>query len=223
MDLANAIGALQQFTGSKIGDRLALLEHRLEGATGEHCHGRNALEGATSEALIAAGTIKDVVGQINVIIHALGMLLCLPHILEPAETIEYVSLGAGNTGKAFDLETDQRVAEFKFIRWRGGTETIRQNSLFKDFFNLAEAQTPKRKFLYVLGTEHALRFLKGRRALASVLNVSAVREAFYRTVGADYSRVGEYFASRRDRVEIVDLSPYIPELLSVADSTESVV
>lgn len=34
-------------------------------------------------------------GQINVTVHALGILLCLPHNLEPDERIEDVPLGAG--------------------------------------------------------------------------------------------------------------------------------
>ena len=80
----------------------------------------------------------------------------LPHILEPDERIEYVSLGAGNTGKAFDLETDRRNAEFKFINWRGGSEAIRENTLFKDFYLMAEHETHKLKFLYVLDTKHPL-------------------------------------------------------------------
>jgi hypothetical protein len=46
----------------------------------------------------AAGLVKQLAGQINMIIHALGILLCLPHILRPSEIIDYVSLGAGNTG-----------------------------------------------------------------------------------------------------------------------------
>ena len=83
-------------------------------------------------------------GQINVVIHALGILLCLPHILRPGEVIDYVSLGAGNTGRAFDLETSLRIAEFKFIHWQGGPESIRQNSLFKDFYEMAEHETQNR-------------------------------------------------------------------------------
>jgi hypothetical protein len=60
------------------------------------------------------------------------------HILRPGEVIDCVSLGAGNTGRAFDLETNLRIAEFKFIHWQGGPESIRQNSLFKDFYEMAE-------------------------------------------------------------------------------------
>ena len=91
--------------------------------------------------MAAAAEMKRLAGQINVMIHALGILLCLPHILEPKERVEYGSLGAGNTGREFDLETNLRVAEFKFIRWRGGAESIRQNSVFKGYLLLAEHPT----------------------------------------------------------------------------------
>jgi hypothetical protein len=93
---------------------------------------------AERAVLTAATDVKRLVGQINVMIHALGILLCLPHVLEGDENVQYLSLGAGNTGCPFDLETDRRVAEFKFINWRGGPESIRQNSVFKDLFMMAE-------------------------------------------------------------------------------------
>ena len=49
------------------------------------------------EALSAAAELKQLTSQIDVTIHALGILLCLPYILKDGETIEYISLGAGNT------------------------------------------------------------------------------------------------------------------------------
>ena len=67
--------------------------------------------------------------------------MCLPHTLEARGAVEYVSLGAGNTGREFDLETNRRIAEFKFIHWRGGAESIRQNQLFKDFYLVAESKS----------------------------------------------------------------------------------
>jgi hypothetical protein len=39
-------------------------------------------QGAERAVLIAATDMKRLVGQINVTIHALGILLCLPHVLE---------------------------------------------------------------------------------------------------------------------------------------------
>ena len=111
-------------------------------------------------------------------IHAIGILLCLPHILEPDERVQYLSLGAGNTGKAFDLETDRRVAEFKFIHWRGA-DAVRQNGLFKDFYLLAEDPTTKQKLLYVLEEERPRSFLNGRRSLNSIMSTNRkLRHAF---------------------------------------------
>ncbi len=179
--------------------------------------------GARLNVLIGAGQLKRVVGQINVVIHALGILLCLPRLLEPGETIQYVSLGAGNTGRAFDLETDRRVAEFKFIQWQGGSESIRHNSLFKDFFLLAEHEGPKRKYLYVLGTEYPLKGLNGGRALQSVLSKeAALRDHFRAKYGDQYATVRDYFKPRRDSVIIQDVSPWLEGLIGTGIDSEDV-
>ena len=161
---------LSRFTGADLTQTLGRIEGAVRGVTAEDCSAFLEEAGAGREVLSAAAEMKRLAGQINVTIHALGILLCLPRILEPGEQVEYVSLGAGNTGRQFDLETNYRVAEFKFIRWRGGAESIRQNSIFKDYVLLAEHSTVKRKHLYLLGTEHALKFLRGGRALSSVLS-----------------------------------------------------
>lgn len=146
-------------------------------------------------------------------IHALGILLCLPHVLEDGERVEYLSLGAGNTGRPFDLETDRRVAEFKFINWRGGPESIRQNSVFKDFFMMAENSIPKRKYLYLLGTEHALKFLNGGRAIESVLSRNEKGRASFRSKFGDrYMKVLDYYLDRRHMVVIEDVSKWLSEL-----------
>ncbi len=131
---------------------------------------------------------------------------------EADEVVEYVSLGAGNTGKAFDLETNKRVAEFKFITWRGGADTIRQNGLFVDLFNLASSDTTKRRELYVLGKREPDRFLNGRRAIPSVLTKHAtVKERFDLRHAADgYLTVRQYWESVRDQVEIIDLRDKVP-------------
>ena len=61
----------------------------------------------------AALLVKRSAGQINVIVHAVGILVALPKILEPGELVQSLSLGAGNTGRAHDLETDRRIDEFR--------------------------------------------------------------------------------------------------------------
>ena len=143
--------------------RIAGLEWELAGKERSAAVSTLADERVTSAMLAGAVAVKRVAGEINVAIHALGILLALPHVLEPHERIESLSLGAGNTGRSFDLETDRQVAEFKFIAWRGGAEAIRQNGLFIDIFRLALAETDRRKVVYLTGLDHPLRFLRGRR------------------------------------------------------------
>ena len=212
-DSADIVRLLERFTGPDLTKTLRRIEAAAHGVSAKDCVA--FLESATvdREALTAAAELKRMAGQINVMIHALGVLFCLPHILEEGETVEYVSLGAGNTGRQFDLETNQRIAEFKFIRWRGGAESIRQNSIFEDFYLLAEHPTSKRKYLYLLGIQHALKFMMGGRAIASILSRNErLRQMFYKRFGKQFQTVGEYYAVQRARVEIQDVSPWLSEL-----------
>jgi len=207
------VNALARFTGPNLTSTLSRLEAAVQGITADDCAGFLEDAGAGREALGAAAELKRQAGQINVTIHALGILLCVPHLLEPGERVEYVSLGAGNTGRAFDLETNLRVAEFKFIRWRGGAESIRQNSVLKDYLLLALHPTTKRKHLYLLGTEHALKFLRGGRALTSVLSRNdKVQRKFSDQFGGAYRTVGDYYAAHADDVRIEDVSPWLSDL-----------
>ena len=56
------------------------------------------------ETAPAALLVKRSAGQINVIVHAVGILVALRKILEPGELVQSLSIGAGNTGRAHDLE-----------------------------------------------------------------------------------------------------------------------
>lgn len=158
----------------------------------------------------SALTIKQLAGQINVIIHSAGILKSLNGILVDGEVVESVSLGAGNTGRKFDLETNFRVAEFKFIDWRGGAESIRQNGIFKDYYELAEHKSSKKKYLYVVDTKHPLKFLNGGRALTSVLSRNPqILASIEKNYGEKIKYVKDYYAIKKDEVSVVDISPYI--------------
>jgi hypothetical protein len=195
--ITQALHLLQTFRGADLTQTIYESEKSVRGVSAENYAAVLSTSGAIAVVLGAAGLVKQLAGQINVVIHALGILQCLPRILRPGEIIEYVSLGAGNTGRAFDLETNMRVAEFKFIRWQGGPESIRQNSLFKDFYELVEHETPKEKYLYVLGTEHGEKFFNGGRALPASC---ALRHYF----------------PRKGLVVIQDVSSFVPELVAAA-------
>lgn len=210
MSIAHAIRAIEAFQGASLTSSLSEIEHSIVGLNVDElqtfCGGRGIDHGLIASAV----SIKQLAGQINVIIHAAGILCSLPHVLAKGEVVESVSLGAGNTGRRFDLETNHRVAEYKFIDWQGGPESIRQNGIFKDFFELAEYKTEKQKYLYVVGTDYPLRFLKGGRALSSVLSRRpAIQKRIAERYGKGVSKVRDYYELTKDQVQISDVSPYI--------------
>lgn len=213
MDILQAAAILKAFGGDSLGRSIVRAEQAMSGLAVESCASTLKALKIDDDLICAAAQMKSLAGQINVIIHAVGILSCLPHLLIPGEIVEYASLGAGNTGKKFDLETSHRIAEFKFIRWQGGPESIRQNQLFKDFYLLARDETQKKKFLYVLGTEHPLKFLCGGRALKSVLSRNSKVDAmFLGEFGERYATVGDYYKDHSHLVSITDVSSWLPSL-----------
>jgi hypothetical protein len=222
MDLQAAMGFLAELQVGGFRSRVQRLELDAVRANLSNIEGRLASFKITDATLAAALQVKRAVGEINVIIHSIGILLALPLILEPGEEVEYVSLGAGNTGRAFDLETNLRVAEFKFISWRGGPEAIRQNSIFKDFFYLANHETTKRKELYVVGDLHPMRFFHGGRAMSSVTKEKKLAIDFNNRFADQYRTVREYFAAHRHLVQIRDLEKLAPGLFGQIAEVEEV-
>jgi hypothetical protein len=209
-----AFATLNSFAGpGMLTSRIGELERGLASMTREQAMMTLSTQDVTPALLGAALGIKRMAGQVNVIVHAVGILVSLPYILEPGERIESLSLGAGNTGRAHDLLTDRQIAEFKFIDWRGGAESIRQNGLFVDLFSLASEETTKRRVLYVVGKTMPIRFLRNRRSLASVLSKNrAVADRFYGLHGERFVTVRDYFDTVVDQVEIVDLAEVVPFL-----------
>lgn len=210
MTIDHAIQAIDDFQGKSLTLSLSKIESAIVGLERDtlttFCDDRSI----NNSFIASAVAVKRVAGQINVIIHAAGILCSLPHILRPGEKVESVSLGAGNTGRRFDLETSLRVAEYKFIDWQGGPESIRQNGLFKDFFELAEFETTKEKYLFVVGTKIPLRFLNGGRALTSVLSrYPDILQKIQSKYGPSVSQVKHYFRLKEREVNICDVSSFI--------------
>lgn len=210
MSIDQAIAAIEKFQGDDLTESLSTIETDINGWGFEEaknfCDSREIDESFMASAL----SVKKIAGQINVIIHAAGILHSLQHILEHGEKVEYVSLGAGNAGRDFDLETNRRIAEYKFIDWQGGAESIRQNGVFKDFFELAEKKTEKKKFLYVVGTKYPILFFQGGRALTSVLSRHPeILEQITSKYGTDIKRVCDYYDIKKHEVSICDVGPYI--------------
>jgi hypothetical protein len=173
--------------------------------------------GLQKELFEAAARMKEASRQIDVLIHAVGILLSLPYILESDEIVEYLSLGAGSSGKVFDLETNKRVAEFKFITWRGGSESTRKKQLFKDLFYLTEYDKPKQRYLYLLEIDIPVKFLKSSKGkIVNMLNRNdAFKADFKNRHGARFEAVKDYYAYAKGRVQIVDLLPLVPDLRGI--------
>lgn len=213
-NLDEVLAALTSFSApGELTRRISELEQSLASETREQAASRLAVEQIDGSLFEAALTLKRLAGRINDIVHAVGILVSLPYVLAPGEVIESLSLASGNTGRPFDLATDKQVAEFKFIEWRGGAESIRQNSLFIDLFNLVSYATAKRRVIYVLSKREPLRFLNNRRALSSVLSKNAAVALHFRELhGERFPTVRDYYATVQDLVEIVDLADIVPEL-----------
>lgn len=163
---------------------------------------QNNIPALFSEKLL----LKSLSTQIDLAIHAYGILLALPQILDNNEKIEYLSLGAGNTGKPFDISTSKRIAEFKFSKWSKSRNAIRQNNIFKDFLELAlDNNGGKKKYIYCYSAVATIKFLSGsKRTLKSVLSRNSINKK-YPEYQQKYKTVKDFYHDFKDEVEIVDL------------------
>ena len=212
-DLDDASVLLERFHAGSLRQAVATVEKKLVGLTKANAPDCISKLGVSSDLLLAALLIKRHASQINEIVHAVGILLALPRILKRGEIVQGLSLAAGNTGKGFDLETTKRIAEFTFIQWHGGPESVRQNKIFKDFYFLAEAKTNKRRELYVVGTPHPVKFFESGRLLTGILKGnSKLGNAFITTHGDKLKTVRDYYRARKHLVEIRDLAEINPAL-----------
>lgn len=210
MSVDKAVQAIQDFQGASLTENLSKIETEIVGIETDQAFQFCEQIGVDANFLNLALSIKSMASQINVIIHAAGILHSLKTLLDDGEHVESVSLGAGNTGKKFDLETNFRVAEYKFIDWKGGAEAIRQNGIFKDFYELAEYKTTKKKFLYVVDTTHPLRFFNGGRALTSVLSrYPDMLGSINKKYGKDVQVVRDYYTLHKNTVSVCDVRPHI--------------
>ncbi len=206
MELVDAVNKVNNFKGYWLADKLASIEKDFVGSKLTTLSPLFSKYQIDVSLLEAADTVKGAASQIDEVIHAVGILNFLPNLLHTGEVIESLSLGAGNTGKPFDLVTNLRIAEFKFIYWKGGSESIRQNQFFKDFFYLAESDTNKKRCLYVLEKDAPVKFLNGGRAIKSVLSKDIkLSNLFKEKYGDKFLCVRDYYNSCKNKVEIIDL------------------
>ncbi|MEU3096496.1 PE-PGRS family protein [Streptomyces sp. NPDC006967] len=211
--LSTAVGVLADFLSRQpLTQTLASLEHRLKGADGTDVM-RVAEDGhVVPELLASALTVRESLGRINDLIHACGILLVLPHILGEGEHITVrTSLGAGNDpSRPYDVETDQRIAEFKLARWLGA-DAMRKRQTFKDLVMLAADTSGRRAELFVIGPEPR-RFLTTSTSTAAwaLDRTPGALRTFTTIFGPPSMSVAQFTATHAAHVQITDLRDLLP-------------
>jgi hypothetical protein len=208
ISVERCIEQITQFSGESLTSTIAKLEEVFVGKERSQIVDQLQAASISEQLLEAAHTIKRTAAQIDVILHALGILLLLPSILEEGERVESLSLGAGSSGaRRVDLETDLRMAEFTFINWRGNDST-RLQKIFKDFYRLAEIASLKRKELWLTDDAYVQKYFNSRSSVRSATHKHRdIWEDFQRKY-PNIERVSEYYRlhSRQVLVKVYDES-----------------
>lgn len=136
----------------------------------------------------AALVVKRMSAQIDEMVHASGIIKCLPHILEDGEVIEDLSLASGADGAGIDVVTTKRIAEFKFSIWQEGKANgMRKRQVFGDLVQLYINPSKKKKEVYVMSYTSVIKFLNGKSKWENQLSKS----------GTLKDKLGDYLKRKR--------------------------
>ena len=212
-DLAQSLETLiKYYSNDKLSDIVYNLQLQLKNKNSKSILPIISQDLTSKDTLNAALDVKSVMGQINVIVHALGIINSLPYLLEDNEVVESVSLGADNASSEFDLITNKRIAEFKFITWRGN-DSMRLKTTFGDYYNLVECNTEKEKYLYLTDCSYFEKFLNGRRSFSSILSKNnKIAKEFESKYNNKYNFLNEYYDDNKFKVNLISLNDIAPNL-----------
>lgn len=216
-DLAAAVALIAPLLGAPggLGQRIAALEGDLAGKNGEAAAAVVAAHGLTPAAFSASLVVREELGKLSDLIHATGIALALPHLLEAGEVLKTPSLAAGNDpDRLYDVETNVRAAEFKFARWTNGGNGGREKDLFKDLVLLTRAPRSLRAEIYVRGPRPA-RFLAGQASARKQLKRSqTVLAVFDAQVSDPGLSVAAYVSAYAGHVRVIDLEQAVPSVFA---------
>lgn len=191
--LASCVERIAQFSGGNLASKIAELEFDFAHLDKCQIAERLGSKSINRDLFEAARTIKRAAAQIDVVLHALGILVLLPSILRSGEEVESLSLGAGSSEtKRFDLETNLRIAEFTFIEWQGNDNT-RLQKFFKDFYRLSEFKSHKAKELWVSEDIYVLKYLRSNTSVRSATHKHRDVWEDFTAKYPDIKTVSEYY------------------------------
>lgn len=156
MEANNALKNVQEFKGSNLKQKLSELKSSVVN--------EQSIPNLT-DIYKSALEIKKLSAQIDEIVHATGIIQCLPKILKKGEIVTDLSLASGAEGEGIDLVTNTRIAEFKFARWQDSKANgMRKRQVFADLVNLYLHPTTKSKELYVFNAEKIKGFFSSKKS-----------------------------------------------------------
>ncbi len=159
METSKALKIVADFKGENLKQNLNVLRAELIGK------GKNQINQPLG-LYEAALEVKRLSAQIDEMLHASGIIKCLPLILDDDEVIENLSLASGADGEGIDLVTDKRIAEFKFSKWQEGKANgMRKRQVFADLVQLYLNPSKKKKELYVLSYDMVFKFVQSKKAM----------------------------------------------------------
>lgn len=205
MDIKEAINIVKAFKKESVKEVLLDLQKT------EITNSTNDFENIFTSAKI----IKEASAQIDEIVHASGIMLALSVWLIKNEEVQYLSLGAGNHKGHFDLETNHRIAEFKFGKWNENSANgLRRRGYFSNYISLLINETKRDKYFVVEDKKAFLKFMNGTAKWKNVLSKNptsllALKEFLVSNKMDSIETVGEIYNHFIGIVIIVDFTEII--------------
>jgi hypothetical protein len=196
---------------------ISALEHQLVNTDHTTAATASSSAGLTEDLLRAALIVRREIGRVSDVIHAATITLALPHILQDGELVtNRPSLGPGNDPtRPYDLETNQRVAEFKIALWTGG-DSMRQRTLTADLVHLSLDDSGRRPELWVAG-QKPIQFLRNSRMTVSDLlmrSSASLRDRYHARYGSDRIPLSAFTTTHAAHVQLCDIGEVIPAIAS---------
>jgi hypothetical protein len=163
----------------------------------------------------AAKIIKEASSQIDEIVHASGIMIAKEVWLHKDEEVQYLSLGAGNHKEHFDMETNLRIAEFKFGKWNENSANgIRRRGYFSNYISLLTANDHRSRYFVVENKKSFLKFMNGKAAWRNVLSknptgLKKMEKFIIENKKEHLVRVGEIYKEFEERVTILEYNQII--------------
>ena len=169
----------------------------------------------------AAKIIKDASSQIDEIVHASGIMIAKELWLHEDEEVQYLSLGAGNHKGHFDMETNLRIAEFKFGKWNDNSANgIRRRGYFSNYISLLTANDHRSKYFVVEDRSSFVKFMNGKATWRNVLSKNPsgfkkLEKFLIENKKEHLVTVGEIYKEFEERITIIEYNQIMKTQINV--------